>query len=96
MKVVCNGKDKVYERTCSNCNSDLEYTESDVFYTTEKRSSGIGRTDIHFFKKDEHYIGFYKQDYCCIRCPVCGNVIKMPDFSKGLPDLREMEWVKST
>ena len=96
MKVVCNGKDKVYEKTCYNCNSDLEYTEGDVFYTTEKRSSGIGQTVSHFFKSDEHYVGFYMQDYRCIRCPVCGNVIKMPDFSKGLPSSGAMKWEKST
>jgi hypothetical protein len=92
MRVTCNGKDKVYEKTCINCNSDLEYTEDDVFYTTEKCSSGFQRTVYNFFKEDEHYVGFYMQDYRCIRCPVCGNVIKMLDFSKGLPFARKTEW----
>ena len=31
MKVLCNGKEKIYTITCSKCDSDLEYTEDDVF-----------------------------------------------------------------
>lgn len=37
MKVVLNGKAKVYTKTCNKCNSDLEYTEDDVFYINEER-----------------------------------------------------------
>ena len=37
MKVLCNGKEKIYTITCSKCYSDLEYTEDDVFYTNEEK-----------------------------------------------------------
>jgi transcription initiation factor IIE alpha subunit len=96
MKVIRNGKDKTYEITCATCNSDLEYTENDVFYTKEERRGGMGKTVSHFWKADEHYVNVYMQDYRCIRCPVCGNVIKMMDFSKGLPSLEAMKWEKRT
>lgn len=96
MKVICNGKEKTYTITCDNCNSDLEYTENDVFYTKEECKGGIAKTVSHLFKADEHYTSVYMQDYRCIKCPVCGNVIKRIDFSKGLPRLEAMKWEKKT
>ena len=59
MKVITNGKDKVYTTTCRECNSDLEYTDADVFYTPNK-----------------YHINAYLQDCRCVKCPVCGNIIK--------------------
>ena len=94
MKVICNGKEKTYEIVCDNCNSDLEYTEDDVFYTKEECKGGIIKTVPHLWKADEHYTNVYMQDYRCIKCPVCGNVIKILDFSKGLPSLGAMRWEK--
>lgn len=96
MKVIFNGKDKTYEITCDTCNSDLEYTENDVFYIKEERRGGIDKTVSHFWKADEHYVNVYMQDYRCVRCPVCGNVIKRIDFSKGLQSLDAMKWEKRT
>ena len=91
MKVIRNGKEKTYIITCDHCNSDLEYTEDDVFYTKEERRGGISKTVSHFWKADEHYVNIYMQDYRCVRCPVCGNVIKRIDFSRGLPNLDAMK-----
>ena len=96
MKVICNGKDRTYEITCNICNSDLEYTENDVFYTEEECRGLIGKTVSHFWKADEHYVNVYMQNYRCVRCLVCGNVIKRIDFSKGLPNLDTMKWEKRT
>lgn len=86
MKVVCNGKDKVYETTCGKCNSELEYTESDVFYTNEEKRGGVCQIVPHFFKPDEHYVSVYKQKYSCIKCPVCGHIIKRIDPRNGFSE----------
>ena len=86
MKVVCNGKDKVHEITCDKCNSDLEYTEADVFYTNEKKKGGIRQTIPHAFKADEHYISVYMDEYRCVKCPVCGHIIKRISFRNGLSE----------
>ena len=94
MKVICNGKDKVYTITCDNCNSDLGYTENDIFYIKEERRGGIIKTVPRLFRTDEHYTNVYIQEYRCVKCPVCGNVIKRIDFSNGLPSLDTMRWEK--
>ena len=94
MKVVCNGKEKVYEITCRKCNSDLEYTEDDVFYTSEEECGGVEKIVSHFWKPDERYVNVYIQEYRCVKCPVCGHIIKRMDFSKGLPNLGTMRWEK--
>ena len=94
MKVVCNGKDKVYTSTCRKCNSDLEYTEDDVFYTNEECKGGIRKTVSHFWKPDEHYTNVYMQEYRCVRCPVCGHIIKSIDFRNGLPSMNTIRWEK--
>lgn len=87
MKVVCNGMDKVYKITCNKCDSDLEYTEKDVFEMQEERS-GIVKTVHHLFKPAERFINVYMQTYRCIKCPVCGNVIKRMDLNKGIGTMR--------
>ena len=96
MKVVCNGKEKVYTDTCSRCNSDLEYTENDVFYVNEECKGGIRETVSHLFKKDEHYINIYMQEFRCVKCPVCGDIIKSISFRNGLPDMETIRWEKIT
>ena len=95
MKVISNGKEKVYTRTCSECHSDLEYTEDDVFYTKEERRGGVCKTVPHLFKKDEYYTNVYLQEYRCIKCPVCGNINKSLSFRGGLPSLKTIGWVKT-
>ena len=94
MKIKCKGTCKVFEITCMNCNSDLEYTEKDVFYIKEERQGGLRKTVTHLWKPDEHYVNVYMQQYRCIKCPVCGNIIKRPDFSKGLPSIDSTKWKK--
>lgn len=84
MKIVQKGKYKSYEVTCHQCNSDLEYTENDIFYTQEEKVGGIIKTVSHLFKQDEHYKSIYLYNYKCVKCPVCGYIIKMPDFSKEM------------
>ena len=96
MIVVCNGKDKIHETTCDKCNSDLAYTEDDVFYVTEERKGGISKTVSHLFKADEHYISVYMQEYRCVKCPVCGHIIKSISFRNGLPDMDVVRWEKTT
>ena len=86
MKVVCNGKDKVYEMTCDQCNSDLEYTEEDVFYTNERVKGGVRQTIPHVFKADENYISVYMKEYRCVKCPVCGHITKRISFRNGLSE----------
>lgn len=86
MKVVCNGKDKVHEITCDKCNSDLEYTEADVFYTNEKKKGCIGYTEPRLFRPDERYISVYMNEYRCVKCPVCGHIIKRISFRNGLSE----------
>ena len=94
MRVICSGKEKIYMTTCRKCNSDLEYTEDDVFYTQEECKGGLIKTVPHLFKADEYYTNVYIQDYRCIRCPVCGNVIKSIDISKGFPSSKTERWEK--
>ena len=94
MKVLCNGKDKVYTITCSKCYSDLEYTEDDVFYTNEEKKGLIERTIPHLFKEDEYYTDIYMQEYCNIKCPVCRHIIKTPSFRNGLPSMETIRWEK--
>lgn len=94
MKVICNGKEKTYKITCDHCNSDLEYTENDVFYTKEECKGGLCKTVPHFWKPDEHYVNVYMQEYRCVKCPVCGHIIKRMDFSNGLSNLDAMKWEK--
>lgn len=96
MKVVCNGKEKIYTTTCSKCNSDLEYTEDDVFYVTEERTGGLRKTVSHLFKADEHYINVYMQEFRCVKCPVCGHIIKFVSFRNGLPNMKTVRWEKTT
>lgn len=94
MRILQREDEKTYKITCDHCNADLEYTEKDVFYTKEECRGGIIKIVPHLWKADEHYTNVYMQDYRCIKCPVCGNVIKRLDFSKGLPELGVMRWEK--
>jgi hypothetical protein len=91
MKVITNGKDKVYTTTCGKCNSDLEYTNADVFHTTEERRGGLRKTVGHLFKPDEHYVNVYLQNLRCVKCPVCGNIVKSIDFD-NLSDMKTIRW----
>lgn len=77
MKVIKNGKEKVYDVTCNLCDSDLEYTSNDVFTITEEARGGIEQTISRPFKDDERYINFVLHKYNCVRCPVCNNIIKI-------------------
>ena len=95
MKVLLNGKEKIYTKTCNKCNSDLEYTDDDVFYTTEERKGGICKTISHLFKDDEHYVNVYMQEYACIKCPVCGNIIKFISFRSGPQNLKTIRWERT-
>ena len=94
MKVLCNGKEKIYTITCSKCDSDLEYTEDDVFYTNEEKKGLIEKTITHLFKEDEHYTNIYMQEYRNIKCPVCGYIIKTPSYKNGLPNMETIRWEK--
>lgn len=95
MKVLCNGKEKIYTITCSKCNSDLEYTEDDVFYTNEEKKGLIEKTITHLFKEDEHYTNIYMQEYRNIICPVCGYIIKTPSYKNGLLNMETIRWEKN-
>lgn len=95
MKVLLNGKEKVYTKTCNKCNSDLEYTEDDVFYINEERRGGICKTISRPFKDDEHYTNVYTQEYSCVRCPVCDNIIKSISFRSGLQNLKTIRWERT-
>lgn len=94
MKVICNGKDKVYASTCSKCKSDLEYTEDDVFYITEEQKGCTRKTVSHLFKADEHYINVYMQEFRCVKCPVCGHILKSMSLRNGLPKIETVRWEK--
>jgi hypothetical protein len=96
MKVVLNGKEKVYTNTCIECNSDFEYTEEDVFYVNEEHEGGLHKTVSHLFKPDEHYVNVYLQEFRCVKCPVCGHIIKKVNLKTGLPIMRTIGWKKST
>lgn len=96
MKVICTGKEKVYTSTCSKCNSDLEYTEDDVYYVNEEHKGGLRKTVSHVFKADEHYVNVYMQESRCVKCPVCGHIIKTVSFRNGLPDMKTVRWEKTT
>ena len=95
MRVVCKGKDKVYTITCSKCNSDLEYTENDVFYTNKEQKGLVHKTITHLFKEDEHYTNVYMQEYRNIKCPVCGHIIKTPSYKNGLLNMETIRWEKN-
>lgn len=79
MKVVKNGCEKVYRTTCRFCNSDLEYTDADMFHLVEEKQGGIRETREHLFKPTEEYVSVYKQHYNCIHCPICHHIIKFLD-----------------
>lgn len=96
MRVMCSGKDKVYKTTCIKCDSDLEYIEDDVFNISEECKGGLRKTVSHWFKKDEHYVNIYVMKYRCIKCPVCGHVIKFVDFRDGLQTMETVRWEKIT
>lgn len=96
MKVICNGKDKIHTNTCNQCHSDLEYTEDDVFYINEECKGGLRKTVSHLFKADEHYINIYMQEKRCVKCPVCGHIIKSVSFRNGLPNMVTVRWEKIT
>lgn len=96
MKVICEGKDKVYTSTCNKCHSDLEYTEDDVFYVNEECKGGIRKTVSHFLKADEHYINIYMQEKRCVKCPVCGHIVKSISYRNGLPNMETVRWEKTT
>ena len=93
MKVVVNGNEKVYTSTCGICHSDLEYTEKDVFYTTEETKGCLRMTKCHWFKADEHYTNIIKQEYRCVICPVCRSINKSISFRNGLK-FETVRWVK--
>lgn len=83
MKVIKNGREATYKTTCQQCRSVLEYTEEDVYYITEKKRGGLQRTVGHIFKPDEYYVNVYTQTLRCVKCPVCGNVIRSIDLGKN-------------
>lgn len=91
MKVITNGKNKVYTTTCIKCNSDLAYTDADIFYKTEERKGVVSKTVYHLFKPDEHYVSVYLEKYKCIKCPVCGHVIKFTDFDDFFSE-KTLKW----
>lgn len=91
MKVITNGKDKVYTTTCNKCKSDLEYTDADVFRITEERKGGIEKTVFRLFGPDEYYTSVYLENLKCIKCPICGNIIKFTVFD-DLPSMKPIRW----
>lgn len=74
MKVITYGKDKVYSTTCRRCDSELEYTQRDTFYTEEETRGGIIHTDYGLFSCKEK-INVDRWRKRCIECPVCRNLI---------------------
>ena len=55
MKVIKKGNEKTYEVTCNVCNSDLEYTDNDTFYTEVEKQGLTRRTVSHLFREDEDF-----------------------------------------
>ena len=96
MKVIRKGKEKVYTVTCDKCNSDLEYTENDVFYTTEEKIGLACYTVHHIFKEDEQYNNVYMQEYRCVKCPICKHIIKSISHRYGCPSSsKTIRWEKT-
>lgn len=93
MKVIKKGNEKTYEITCDVCNSDLEYTDDDVFYEIEEKEGFIRETVGHFFKPDEEYVNIVENHYKCVMCPVCNNTIKRLDVDRLLKrDFKNTKW----
>jgi len=86
MRVVKKGNEKIHRTTCRVCNSDLEYTDSDLFSLVQEERGGLRQTVYHFFSPTEEYVNVLKQHYKCIICPVCHNTIKFLDFDSGFPE----------
>ena len=93
MKVIKKGDEKTYKITCQVCNSDLEYTDSDVFFITEEKRGSSRVTVTHLFGADEEYVNICKERYKCVICPMCHNTIKSIDFSAGIGDTIRWERV---
>lgn len=83
MRVIRKGSDKVHRTTCRFCNSDLAYTDADMFYSSEEKRGGIRKTVSHIFGGTEEYVNICRCHYRCVVCPVCHNIIKFIDFSNG-------------
>ena len=94
MRIVKKGYEKVRRTTCRFCNSDLEYTDADMFYLVEEKRGGLRETREHLFRPTEEYINVYKQRYHCINCPVCHNTIKFIEFDDIFPETIRWERVR--
>ena len=94
MRIVKKGYEKVHRTTCRFCNSDLEYTDADMFHLVEEERGGLRETREHLFRPTEEYINVCKQHYNCINCPVCHNTIKFVDFNHIFPETIRWEKVR--
>jgi transcription initiation factor IIE alpha subunit len=92
MKVIKKGNEKIHEVTCNVCNSDLEYTDNDTFYTEVEKQGLIRRTVSHIFREDEEYVEVQKVGYICVKCPVCNNTIKTLDVDSLYKNFGDKKW----
>lgn len=84
MKIIKKGSEKTHRVTCEFCNSDLEYTDDDVFFKKVKGRGGLIGTRYSFFKGYEEYAEICMYRFKYITCPVCHNNIKLTDVDSLL------------
>lgn len=80
MRIIKNGKERVYQGECPKCHTIYEYSENDYFDLEQDEPSGIKRITTHFFKEDEEHSEIRRYKYKCLRCPVCGAIKKTMDL----------------
>ena len=68
VKVIQNGKDKVFEIQCKHCRSDLKYRAEDLRTVTTKKEFFDRYTDCKI-----RTVTTVENEYQAITCPVCGR-----------------------
>ena len=91
MKIIKDGKDRIYQKECRRCHTIYEYSERDYFELEEEKPSGLAYIKEHLFKKNESYRQICRYKWKCLKCPVCGELVKRMDAERLFkPD--EVRW----
>lgn len=78
MKVIEERHGKTYQKRCRNCDSLLEYEESDIYTVERDCGTRINEREVKgfIFPKIIKETVPTVQRVKCVRCPICGrNVI---------------------
>ena len=93
MRIIQDGYKREFKKECNRCKTVFVYTKNDTFPIIKKERSGLRKIEEGFFKYVS-YIGYLNNEYLCVRCPKCQEIIKIEMFGNIFPKSEDYIWEK--